>query len=188
MYDDSGVRLSKLKVDGGMANNKLFLQMLANIVGINVSTPSMFETTALGAALAAGKAKGIDLFQLDNENEIETNASGYAPHIHDEGEDCWTCFSLERISWSCCFFPLERENHFNGWKKAVLKSFERLTPPQSIENKGKNISEIESPLDLISAVIVGTEDGKTHLSSTTVAWVTLTSVFSILLYMISRHH
>jgi glycerol kinase len=87
MYDDSGVRLSKLKVDGGMANNKLFLQMLANIVGINVSTPIMFETTALGAALAAGKAKGIDIFQLDDENEIEADATSYVPRIHDEGED-----------------------------------------------------------------------------------------------------
>ena len=72
MYDDSGVRLSKLKVDGGMANNKVFLHMLANIVGINVSTPSLFETTALGVAMAAGKAKGIDLFKLEQENEVET--------------------------------------------------------------------------------------------------------------------
>ena len=95
---------------------------------------------------------------------------------------------LNESLFRALLFPLERENHFNGWKKAVLKSFERLTPPLAIENKGENISEIESLLDLISAVIVGTEDEKTHLSSTTVAWVTLTSVFSILLYMISRHH
>lgn len=81
MYDDSGVRLSKLKVDGGMANNKLFLQMLSDIVGINVATPSLFETTALGAALAAGKAKGIDLFQLEPDNEIETGMQSYIPRI-----------------------------------------------------------------------------------------------------------
>ena len=87
MYDDSGVRLSKLKVDGGMANNKVFLQMLANIVGLNVSAPSLFETTALGVALAAGKAKGIDLFELDDEDEIETKMSSYIPRIQGKGEN-----------------------------------------------------------------------------------------------------
>lgn len=84
MYDDSGVRLSKLKVDGGMANNKLFLQMLANIVGINVDTPGLCETTALGVALAAGKAKGIDLFKLEDDSEIETKMSTYIPRIQGE--------------------------------------------------------------------------------------------------------
>ena len=87
MYDDSGVRLSKLKVDGGMANNKVFLQMLANIVGLNVSAPSLFETTALRVALAAGKAKGIDLFELDDEDEIETKMSSYIPRIQGKGEN-----------------------------------------------------------------------------------------------------
>ncbi len=85
MYDDSGVRLSKLQVDGGMANNKLFLQMLADIVGINVAAPSLFETTALGVALAAGKAKGIDLFKLKHENEIETIMTTYTPRIQGHG-------------------------------------------------------------------------------------------------------
>ena len=86
MFDDSGVRLSKLKVDGGMANNNVFLQMLANIVGIDVSTPSLFETTALGVALAAGKAKGIDLFKLEQEDEIETETTTHVPRIQGKGE------------------------------------------------------------------------------------------------------
>ena len=81
MYEDSGVRLSKLKSDGGMANNKLFLQMLANIVGINVAVPDLFETTALGVALAAGKASGIDLFQLEHEHEIPTHMHVYTPRV-----------------------------------------------------------------------------------------------------------
>jgi len=85
MYDDSGVHLSKLKVDGGMANNKLFLQMLANIVGINVRIPILFETTALGVALAAGKAKGIDLFTLEHENE--TNMHTYIPQIEGKSKE-----------------------------------------------------------------------------------------------------
>lgn len=84
MYDDSGVRLAKLKVDGGMGNNKLFLQMLSDIVGINVAIPSLFETTALGVALAAGKAAGIDLFRLEQENEIETEMSSYVPRVRGQ--------------------------------------------------------------------------------------------------------
>jgi len=85
MSIDSGVRLTKLKVDGGMANNKLFLQMLANIVGINVTTPDLFETTALGVALAAGKAKGIDLFQLEDEHEFQSHLNAYIPQIRGKG-------------------------------------------------------------------------------------------------------
>ncbi|CAF1680690.1 unnamed protein product [Rotaria magnacalcarata] len=146
MYVDSGVRLSKLKVDGGMANNTLFLQMLADIVGINVDTPRLFETTALGAALAAGKAKGIDLFKLDPENEIETGMTSYTPRIQGK----------------------QREENFSAWKKAVIKSFDRTTPPFDTENQGS-------------------KRDKTHLSSTTVAWIALTSVFGVLLYMASRN-
>lgn len=86
MYDDSGVRLSKLKVDGGMVNNKLFLQMLANIVGINVTAPDLLETTALGVALAAGKANGIDIFQLEHDNEIQTKLHSYTPRIEGKSE------------------------------------------------------------------------------------------------------
>ncbi|CAF4288039.1 unnamed protein product [Rotaria sp. Silwood2] len=113
MYDDSGVRLSKLKVDGGMANNKLFLQMLANIVGINVTIPNLFETTALGVALAAGKAKGIDLFKLEQDSEIETKAYTYSPQIQGK----------------------KREENFLAWKKAVMKSFECTTISENTEHK-----------------------------------------------------
>ena len=94
MYEDSGVRLSKLKIDGGMANNKLFLQMLANIVGINVAIPDLFETTALGVALAAGKAKGIDLFQLEHEDEMASELHSYTPRIAGQSN----FFSVQYIS------------------------------------------------------------------------------------------
>ncbi|CAF0880998.1 unnamed protein product [Rotaria sordida] len=138
MYDDSGVRLSKLKVDGGMANNKVFLQMLANIVGMNVTTPSLFETTALGAALAAGKAQGIDLFKLEVENEIETEMSQYIPRIQGK----------------------QREENFSAWKKAVIKSFENLTPAFNIENKSM-------------------QKDTTHLSSRTMGWIALTRTYCL---------
>jgi glycerol kinase len=94
MYDDSGVRLQILKVDGGMANNKVFLQMLANTVGINVAVPSLFETTALGAALAAGKAKGIDIFTLEDEDEVDTKMTTYIPQIQGKGLNIYLIFIL----------------------------------------------------------------------------------------------
>lgn len=103
MYEDSGVRLSKLKVDGGMANNKLFLQMLANIVGINVTIPDLFETTALGVALAAGKAKGIDLFQLEYEHEMPTKLNIYTPRIEGESKIEFDRFTLKILFYLFIF-------------------------------------------------------------------------------------
>ena len=55
---DSKIPLSTLQVDGGMTGNNLLMQLQADIVGIPVVRPSMPETTALGAAMAAGAARG----------------------------------------------------------------------------------------------------------------------------------
>jgi glycerol kinase len=59
MYQDSGVKLETLKVDGGITANKLCMQMQADILGVPVSKPVVAETTALGAAYAAGLAVGF---------------------------------------------------------------------------------------------------------------------------------
>lgn len=59
MEKDSGHKLEKLAVDGGMSNSDLCMQIQANIVGIPVDRPVMRETTALGAAIMAGFAVGI---------------------------------------------------------------------------------------------------------------------------------
>ena len=56
MERDSGVRLSRLKVDGGMVGNDLLMQFQADILGVPVVRPRVAETTALGAAYAAGLA------------------------------------------------------------------------------------------------------------------------------------
>jgi glycerol kinase len=58
MSQDSGVALDVLKVDGGVTANKLCMQMQADILGVAVSKPVVAETTALGAAYAAGLAVG----------------------------------------------------------------------------------------------------------------------------------
>jgi glycerol kinase len=59
MEKDSGHKLGNLAVDGGMSNSDLCMQTQADIIGISVDRPVMRETTALGAAIAAGFAVGI---------------------------------------------------------------------------------------------------------------------------------
>ncbi len=59
MAKDSGHALESLAVDGGMSNSSLCMQTQADIIGIPVDRPLMRETTALGAAIAAGFAVGI---------------------------------------------------------------------------------------------------------------------------------
>ncbi|KAI9260129.1 hypothetical protein BY458DRAFT_516656, partial [Sporodiniella umbellata] len=59
MNKDAGSPLKVLKVDGGMSNSDLCMQIQADILGIGVDRPQMRETTALGAAIAAGLAIGL---------------------------------------------------------------------------------------------------------------------------------
>jgi glycerol kinase len=59
MNADSGVELKSLKVDGGMVRNELLMQFQADVLGVPVIRPTVPETTALGAAYAAGYAVGF---------------------------------------------------------------------------------------------------------------------------------
>lgn len=59
MNADSGVALKGLKVDGGMVRNELLMQFQADVLGVPVTRPMVSETTALGAAYAAGYAVGF---------------------------------------------------------------------------------------------------------------------------------
>lgn len=69
MVADSGVPLTQLKVDGGMVRNNLLMQFQADVVCTDVVRPRLIETTALGAAFAAGLSVGLvqDLTQLRNQ-------------------------------------------------------------------------------------------------------------------------
>ncbi|MDN8991485.1 FGGY-family carbohydrate kinase, partial [Staphylococcus aureus] len=59
MNADSGVDLTELKVDGGMVANELLMQFQADLLRVPVVRPKVVETTALGAAYAAGLAVGF---------------------------------------------------------------------------------------------------------------------------------
>src|SRR5690606_29323445 len=69
MNADSGVDLTALKVDGGMVRNELLMQFQADVLGVPVIRPKVSETTALGAAYAAGLAVGF----WKNTDEMRAN-------------------------------------------------------------------------------------------------------------------
>lgn len=71
MEKDSGHKLAELKVDGGMSNSGLCMQTQADLVSIPIVRPKMRETTALGAAIAAGFA--VDVWKtFDELREVNT--------------------------------------------------------------------------------------------------------------------
>ncbi|MBS3756587.1 MAG: glycerol kinase GlpK [Desulfobacterales bacterium] len=96
MEKDSGVKMSSLRVDGGMVVNELLMQFQADILGIPVIRPRITETTALGAASAAALA------------------SGFAGGI-EELKDNW---KLDK-TWKPQMSEEERQKDIKSWKKAV---------------------------------------------------------------------
>jgi glycerol kinase len=98
---DSGVDLTELKVDGGMIANNTLMQFQADIIGVPVIRPVVAETTALGAAYAAGLAVGF-WADLDDLRKNWQEDSRWEPSMDDE----------------------ERERQLRNWKKAVTKTFD----------------------------------------------------------------
>ncbi len=101
MEADSGVHLEVLKVDGGVTANNLCMQMQADILGVPVSRPVVAETTALGAAYAAGLAVGF----WQDTDELRAN---------------WN----ESHRWTPNWTEEQRAEGYAGWKKAVDRSLD----------------------------------------------------------------
>ena len=100
MESDSGVRLTALKVDGGMVINELLMQFQADILNVPVVRPKVAETTSLGAAYAAGLAVGF----WSNFAELRANwgmDKQWIPHMEEA----------------------TRNKLYLGWKKAVSRTF-----------------------------------------------------------------
>jgi glycerol kinase len=101
MEKDSHIALSSLRVDGGMVVNELLMQFQADILNREVVRPMIQETTALGAAYAAGLA--VEFFSgLD---ELRTN------------------WAVDQ-TWTPHLAEAEREELYKQWKKAVTRSFD----------------------------------------------------------------
>jgi glycerol kinase len=101
MEKDSGVRLSALKVDGGMVFNELLMQFQADILNVPVIRPKVAETTSLGAAYAAGLAVGY----WRNLEELRAN------------------WSVDK-EWHPQMNTEERQRLYQGWLKAVERTFD----------------------------------------------------------------
>jgi glycerol kinase len=73
MEQDAGVRLGRLRVDGGASSNDLLMQMQADVLGLRVERPVVLETTSLGAALLAGLSTGFfaDQAAVDRARRVE---------------------------------------------------------------------------------------------------------------------
>lgn len=100
MEQDSGIRLSELRVDGGMVVNELLMQFQADILDVSVVRPKVTETTALGAAYAAGLAVGY----WKNTDDLKRNwgiEKTWRPHMSKE----------------------QRGQLYGSWQKAVTRSF-----------------------------------------------------------------
>ncbi len=100
MAEDSGVELTILKADGGMVGNDLLMQFQADLLDVPVIRPQVAETTALGAAYAAGLAVGV----WSNLDELTAN---------------W----LLGQRWEPAMEESTRTTLFAGWKKAVERTF-----------------------------------------------------------------
>ena len=101
MNADSGVALAELKVDGGMTANETLMQFQADMLGVDVVRPKVAETTALGAAYAAGIAVGY----WSGEQDVIDN---------------WA----EDKRWTPQLDEKEQQRLYRNWKKAVSRTFD----------------------------------------------------------------
>lgn len=81
MMKDTGLRLKRLQVDGGASANDYLMQFQADILGVEVQRPQVIESTALGAALMAGLAKGV--WDLDAIKKIRSVDRAFAPQMDE---------------------------------------------------------------------------------------------------------
>ncbi|MDX5930623.1 glycerol kinase GlpK [Acidiphilium acidophilum] len=100
MQADSGITLAALKTDGGMVANELLMQFQSDILDAPVVRPKMTETTALGAAYAAGLAVGY----WKNVEDLRAN------------------WGIDK-TWEPKMTAEARNHHYKSWKKAVQRSF-----------------------------------------------------------------
>jgi glycerol kinase len=101
MVQDAGIPFDRLKVDGGATVNALLMQVQADILGVPVVRPAVTETTALGAAYAAGLAAGV-----------WPDCEALAGH-----------WRIDRV-WEPQWTADRRDAAYRGWQKAVLRSLD----------------------------------------------------------------
>ncbi|KAI9225950.1 MAG: hypothetical protein DHS80DRAFT_19487 [Piptocephalis tieghemiana] len=119
---DSTYKLRSVKVDGGMSNSDIGMQINADLVGIDVERPMFRETTALGAIIAAGIGGGV--WKADGERTLAIEGDGaevFRPIMHEE---------LRQAKYDC-------------WKRAVERSFGWIRPGEEDAMKKKMMRQTE---------------------------------------------
>jgi len=101
MTADSGTRVPVLKVDGGATVNDLLMQLQADVLGVPVVRPRVAETTALGAAYAAGLAVGV----------------------WKDADSLRAQWKVDR-QWEPQWSADQRDQGYAGWRKAVTRSLD----------------------------------------------------------------
>lgn len=99
MQCDSKIQLTTILADGGMSQNNSMMQIQADFLGIPVLRPSLLETTSLGAAIAAGMAKGVGVWKT--EGTMDLTMDKFLPRLTDN----------------------QRNIRYELWKNALEKSF-----------------------------------------------------------------
>ncbi|KAK9464902.1 hypothetical protein V1512DRAFT_242957 [Lipomyces arxii] len=99
MQKDSGYELKELKVDGGMSNSDVCMQIQADIIGIDVVRPQYRETTALGAAIS----------------------SGFAAGVYDKFEDLLKVNKVGETVFKPSISEKKREKYYKLWERAVSR-------------------------------------------------------------------
>ncbi|KAH0541162.1 glycerol kinase-like isoform X1 [Cotesia glomerata] len=100
MFKDCGFPLTKLYTDGKMSTNNLLMQLQADLSGIPVFRSTMPDITALGAAIAAGQAQGVEVWPLDGDETETVPIDTFLPTTT----------------------PEERDGRYKKWKMAVQRS------------------------------------------------------------------
>jgi glycerol kinase len=116
MAKDSGIELDVLRTDGGMVNNNLLMQFQADILDKPVVKPVINETTALGAAYAAGLAVGF----------------------YKNLDDLCANWAVDK-TWKPNMDETKRESMYKLWKKAVTRTFDWVEEQPKVEEPEKEL-------------------------------------------------
>lgn len=117
---DSGVALKALKVDGGGSHNKLLMQFQSDMIQAPVVIPEVQETTAMGAAFAAGLAVGF----WKDEEEIRSlwaESKKFTPEMTET----------------------DRERNWNGWKKAITRSLDWVPTSKATDDESEHFFDAD---------------------------------------------
>lgn len=120
--DCHGNGLEKLRVNGGMAKNDLLMQLQADILGSDCIRAQVVESSALGAAIAAGMAEGIDVW--DTKLHSQPPEFVFKPRMAFLVSSAFLVLVMISIDSGLLFFEWmqEREQRFAVWKEAVKRS------------------------------------------------------------------